>query len=221
VSGRLVSAAAAALLGALASVVFLAGAYLLSPALRLDFAVDPPRLVTGMHPGERDEASGLTFAWTGRDVAIRLPGLDRRVPWSLELRLRGGRPHQPDNPVVVVSVDGAPLLEHPSQTDFTTVRVTVPPRPARPRGALITLRSSANGEGALLLRPEAAVRWLPLSAGGCVFLDACAAERSLAEAAQAAVCAEPACNFAELFANLLSAGAIAGFADDVDAKMDS
>jgi hypothetical protein len=46
VSGRLVSAAAAALLGALASVVFLAGAYLLSPALRLDFAVDPPRLVT-------------------------------------------------------------------------------------------------------------------------------------------------------------------------------
>jgi hypothetical protein len=78
-----------------------------------------------------------------------------------------------------------------------------------------------HGEGALLLRPEAAVRWLPLSAGGCVFLDACAAERSLAEAAQAAVCAEPACNFAELFANLLSAGAIAGFADDVDAKMDS
>jgi hypothetical protein len=75
-----------------------------------------------------------------------------------------------------------------------------------------------HGEGALLLRPEAAVRWLPLAAGGCAFLDACAAERTLAEAAQAAVCADPACNVAELLANLLSAGAIAGFADDGECK---
>ena len=75
-----------------------------------------------------------------------------------------------------------------------------------------------HGEGALLLRPEAAVRWIPLAAGGCAFLDACAAERTLAEAAQAAVCADPACNLAELLANLLSAGAIAGFADDVECK---
>ena len=143
-SGRLVSAAAAALLGALASVVCLAGAYLLSPALRMEFAVDPPRLVTGIYAGERDEASGLTFAWTGRDAAIRLPGLDRRVPWVLELRLRGGRQDQPDNPVVVVSVDGVPLIEHASQTGFTTVQVALPPRPTRPRGALITLRSSST-----------------------------------------------------------------------------
>lgn len=76
-----------------------------------------------------------------------------------------------------------------------------------------------HGEGALLLRPEASVRWLPLAAGGCAFLDACAAERTLAEAAQAAVCADPACNFAELFADMLSAGAIGGIA--ADAKMDS
>jgi hypothetical protein len=74
-----------------------------------------------------------------------------------------------------------------------------------------------HGEGALLLRPEAAVRWLPLSAGGCACLDACAAERSLAEAAQAAVCAAPACNLAELLAYLLSAGASGGFAADADA----
>jgi len=144
-TSRLAAAASAALLGALSSVVFLAGFYLMSPALRIDFAVDPPpRLVTGVHAGERDETTGLTFAWTGRDVAIRLPGLDRRVAWSIDLRVRGGRQHQPDNPVLVVFVDGARVVDHQSETAFTNVRVTIPPRLARPRGALITIQSSST-----------------------------------------------------------------------------
>ncbi|OYY92739.1 MAG: DUF2063 domain-containing protein, partial [Polaromonas sp. 28-63-22] len=39
-----------------------------------------------------------------------------------------------------------------------------------------------TGEGALLTRPTAAVRWTGLDAAGCAFLDACAAGRTLAHA---------------------------------------
>ena len=143
-SQRLASAASAALLGALSSVALLALCYLLRPALRIDFDVDPPRLMTGMHQGERDEATGLTFAWTGRDVALRLPGLDRRVAWSLALRVRGGRQDPAANPSLAIFVDGIQVLTHQSQTEFQDLRVTVPERRARPRGALITMQSSST-----------------------------------------------------------------------------
>jgi hypothetical protein len=63
-----------------------------------------------------------------------------------------------------------------------------------------------HAEGALLVRPKASVRWLPLDAGGCAFLDACAAGRPLAEAASAAACADPACNVSQLLGDLLGAG---------------
>ena len=56
-SQRLVSAVWAALIGALSSVVLFALFYLLAPDLRIEFDIDPPRLMTGMHQGERDEAT--------------------------------------------------------------------------------------------------------------------------------------------------------------------
>jgi hypothetical protein len=141
---KLLSAAFAAILGALCSIVLLAVFYTLSPALEIDFAVDPPRLMTGVHPGERDEATQLTFAWTSRDLALRLPGLDRRVPWSVDIRVRGGRQNPAENPTMVFYVDGLRVLEQPSQTDFTDVRLVVPPRPDRPRGALVTMQVSST-----------------------------------------------------------------------------
>jgi hypothetical protein len=139
---RLIPAAWAALLGALTGVMLLAVWYLADSRLRMDFAVDPPRLLTGVHPGERDQATGLTFAWTGRDVALRVPGLDRRVAWTLELRLRGGREILADNPSIVVFADGARLLEHQTRTEFETLTIAVPPRSDRPRGLLVTMQSS-------------------------------------------------------------------------------
>ena len=140
---RLVSAASAAVLGALAAIVLAACWYLLSPEIRIDFAVDPPRLVAGVHPAERNDA-GLTFAWTGRDMAIRLPGLDRRVPWSARVRLRGGRQAPAENPTVVVSVDGIRVAETPSGADFSDITFTLPSRPDRPRGALVTMQVSST-----------------------------------------------------------------------------
>jgi len=62
-------------------------------------------------------------------------------------------------------------------------------------------------EGALLVRPRDAVRWLALDAGGCAFMDACAAGRPLAEAAQAALDVQPEIDLRETLATLLAAGA--------------
>jgi hypothetical protein len=141
-SARLATAVWAALLAGLASVVMLTAASLFFPTLRIDFALDPPRFVSGVYPAERDEATGLTFAWTGPDAAIRLPGLDRRVAWTVEVRLRAARQNPEDNPIVVFFVDGVRVLEHKSETVFTTVTLQIPPRQERPRGALIGMQSA-------------------------------------------------------------------------------
>ncbi|MGH8663170.1 MAG: HvfC/BufC family peptide modification chaperone [Burkholderiales bacterium] len=66
-----------------------------------------------------------------------------------------------------------------------------------------------HGEGALILRPDEEVRSVALGAGGCAFLDACSAGRTLAEAAHAATMHEDGCDLAALLSNLLCAGAFA------------
>ena len=139
---RLLAAVAIGILGALSSAVFLAFFYALWPTLRIDFDVDPPRFVTGIHPSERDDASGRTFAWTAKDVALRLPGLDRRVPWSVEMRVRGGRANASANPEIVVWLDGVRVSSTASRTDFEDLRFGIPPRADRPRGALVTIQVS-------------------------------------------------------------------------------
>ena len=64
-------------------------------------------------------------------------------------------------------------------------------------------------EGALLVRPRDVVCWQGLSAAGCVFLDACAAGGTLAEAAAHALARDPGADLAQLMARLLQAGAFA------------
>lgn len=64
-----------------------------------------------------------------------------------------------------------------------------------------------TGEGALLTRPGGAVAWRALEAGGCAFLDVCAAGQPLALAADAALARQADCDLARLMAALLQAGA--------------
>jgi len=64
-----------------------------------------------------------------------------------------------------------------------------------------------QGEGLLLTRPQAAVRWQLLSHAGCAFLDACALGRSLGEAAQHALDQDAETDLAGLLRQLLQAGA--------------
>lgn len=62
-------------------------------------------------------------------------------------------------------------------------------------------------EGALLVRPRAAVEWAALEPEGCAFLDECAAGSTLDSAAMAALAAQPAADLAQMMSMLLGIGA--------------
>lgn len=143
---QLGAAAAGAACGAIALVIALG----VSGAIRLSFDTDPPRLVSGVFPVERDDASGLTFAWTGSDMTIRIPELDRRRDWTLALRARSARPDPATNPRLSFYADGLLISTARSTQAFETTRVTVPARPQRPRGAVIRMevdRTMVPGPG--------------------------------------------------------------------------
>src|SRR4051794_35386968 len=100
---------ATAMAAALFGVAWVALFYAWHPAFTLDFDRDFPRNLSGVYSPVRDEASGLTFAWTGADVVLRLPGLDRGKNWTLDLRVRGGRAAPAENPDLLVLADGVEL----------------------------------------------------------------------------------------------------------------
>jgi hypothetical protein len=137
-AGRAIAAAVlAGLIGAVGAALF----YAWRPAIVVEFDRDLPRTVSGVYPPERDRTSGLTFAWTSADAVIRLPGLDRRVPWTLDVRVRGARAAPPDNPYLTVVIDGVNVEQIQTTPDFSDLRLRIPPRPDR-RGVLIDLKSS-------------------------------------------------------------------------------
>jgi hypothetical protein len=136
-------AGASGLLAGLAGVVWLALFYGLNPNLVVDFDTAPPALLTGVYPNERDPVSGASFAWTGEDVTLRLAELDRRVPWNLELRVRGARPQPAENPELIVVADGVQLEPRRTSSDYQNITVPVPARADR-RGLTITIRVSST-----------------------------------------------------------------------------
>jgi len=134
-------ALAAAILAGLFGAAWVSLFYAWQPDVNIEFDRDLPRNLTGVYPPERDRAANLTFAWTGADAVLRLPGLDRRLPWMLNIRVRGARPILPDNPDLTVIVDGANEQTIHTTPDFADVRIRIPARPER-RGIVIGLRSS-------------------------------------------------------------------------------
>ena len=139
----MIRAGAAAIIGALAAAVWLALFYVSSGVLRLDFVVDPPSPVSGFYDAERDNATGLTFAWTAGEAAISLPGLDRRPSWMLTMRARTARPQLRENPTIAFFVDGIQLHTAEVQPDFSTITMLIPARPER-RGLTLVMRSSST-----------------------------------------------------------------------------
>lgn len=65
-----------------------------------------------------------------------------------------------------------------------------------------------RAEGALLTRPHSSVEWVELDAGGCAFLDACAAGGTLGAAMQSALEKQSDIDFSRLMSILLQAGAL-------------
>ena len=138
-AGRTIATAIlAALLGAAWAAIF----YALRPSLDLDFRTDPPRLVSGLYPVEHDKGWRTTFVWTRDEVTIRLPGLDRRIAWTLALRVRGGRPGS--NPALTFFSDGLPVGSAQTGDQFEDVRVEIPAHPERLRGAAISFHVSST-----------------------------------------------------------------------------
>src|SRR5437868_8653057 len=132
---------ATAMLAALFGAASVALFYAWHPAFTIEFDRDLPRNVSGVYSPERDEASGLTFAWTGADVVVRLPGLDRGKNWTLDLRVRGGRAAPDENPDLTILADGVELATRHTSAEFETISVGIPARGDR-RGLTLGLRSS-------------------------------------------------------------------------------
>ena len=138
--GRIVTVAG---LGAMAAIVWLAIFYGTRPALDVDFDKTPPRLLTGVYPIEREPVTGRSYAWTTDQVTLRLPELDRRTPWTVQLRARGGRPQPSDNPELSFLADGVALETHKTASEYEDISVVIPARPDR-RGLTLTLRASST-----------------------------------------------------------------------------
>ena len=136
-------AGAAAVIAALAGVVWLVLFYGQAAGLRLDLSVAPPRaIVQGLYPPERDPDTGITFAWTSETLTIALDDIDRQVEWTLDVRLRGARTGGAPNPLVEFFVDGirtpatlngTSIDTYQSGTAYESVRITIPPQPTASR----------------------------------------------------------------------------------------
>lgn len=136
--GRALATAALAMVaGAVCAVIL----YAWHPALNVEFDRDLPRNVEGFYPPERDDVSQLTFAWTRSAALIRLPGLDRRVPWLLTVRARGLRTNDADNPDLTVLADGVTVATNHTHGAFGDISASIPALPNR-RGLVLGLQSS-------------------------------------------------------------------------------
>jgi hypothetical protein len=135
-------ALAVALLGGLAGAAWIVLLYAFDPGLHLDMSrpIDP--VAKGFYPLERDEASGLTFAWTERQADIDLPALDRRAEWQLVVRLRGARPQAETPPELSLAVDGVIVSVLQTTNEFVDVHAPVRARADLQRGVRVTLTSS-------------------------------------------------------------------------------
>lgn len=140
-SRPLVRACALALAGAVIGPACFIAAYATHHDVVLEMDRDVPALTSGLYPVER--SGEFTFAWTTDRADVRVPGLDRRLPWSCAIRLRGARPDasllQPD---VTVAVDGVLAATLRAGNELADVLVAVPARPGEPGLALTIVAST-------------------------------------------------------------------------------
>jgi hypothetical protein len=136
---RLPRALASFVLGAVAGALCLVGVVGWFPAVEFEMDRDLPAFVRGVYPPER--AGEDTFAWTAGHAELALAGLDRRVPWTCTIRLRGARASEDLQPEVAVAVDGLGVARRRATNDFDDLRVDVPVTPLKP-GLVLTMSVS-------------------------------------------------------------------------------
>jgi hypothetical protein len=129
-----------AIFGALAgaaAMILLSG---LDPRFTLEMTQDRPGLLRGFYPGERDGA--LTFAWTADRAEMPLAGLDRNVPWTARIRVRGGRLDPSTLPTLTVLADDVPVATRRTSNTFEELEATIPARTGHARGVTLALAVS-------------------------------------------------------------------------------
>lgn len=106
------------------------------PAIEID--LDARSVVTGAYP--REHVQGERFSWTTGELVVTLTELDRRVPWTCDIDLRGGRSDPSTLPDVIASVDGSPGATFRATNEYQRFEFTIPS--AQRRGAHLRLNIS-------------------------------------------------------------------------------
>jgi hypothetical protein len=131
------AAIAAAAAGAMAAVL----AHGAHPRFVLEFdGLAPAGLVRGFYAPER-APDGYTFAWTGPDAQIRVPGASRAVPWDVRVLVRGARPDPATLPDLDILIDDTLVASVRTTNEFQEV-VAASPAGGKGSGLDIRLRLS-------------------------------------------------------------------------------
>jgi hypothetical protein len=138
------------------------------------------------------DVARLDGAWTACHAAPDAPAADPAVLAALELQVLGALHLRPHPAARWMWFEASPIY-----TIWSASR----------QGEELDDALAWQGEGALLTRPLDTVQWCPIGQAGCALLDACADGATLAEAAESALRADPACDLAALLALLLQQGA--------------
>ena len=135
--GGAFAAAVFAALAAAASLILVYGA---NPAFWPPLQLIPS-LGSGFYPIERHDAGA--FCWTGERASLRLDGLDRRVAWACDIRVRSGRPNGAALPLLSVAADEGPIASGRVTGDPGHISFTIPVEQER-RGVTLTFTPSST-----------------------------------------------------------------------------
>lgn len=127
-----------AFLGAAASLAAALLMYQFNAPVHLEMDRDIPVIATGLYGAEH--VDGQHYAWSRRDNALHLPGLDRAQPWTCTVVIKGGRSDPSTLPEVVLTVDGVVLARHRTTNDYQAFSIDLPVQATR--GAVIGMSVS-------------------------------------------------------------------------------
>ena len=130
-----------ALIGAFLGAAAVATAYAWRPGLVLQMDRSlPRRFASGLYDSER--AGRATFAWTAQRADLKLAEINRRIPWTCSVSVRGGRSDPATQPSVTLAADGVVATTVKATNEFQDATIVLPPR--RLSGAVVTLTSSTT-----------------------------------------------------------------------------
>ena len=129
-----------AVIGALVASAALTVATFVNPSILIDFDADLPRpIASGFYPAERTTQE--TFAWTAALATITLRDIDREVPWSCVIRMRGARPAGLPEPEAALGVDGITVRTEPAGPAYREFELEAPAS-SRARSLSLTIRTT-------------------------------------------------------------------------------